>query len=346
MIQGSAASAFRSQYGDDRVRAMAFSSKKWSFHKCWCRWKYREAMREFLQAQARRAGRAQAGIVQTGGNLALRGVSREQGGTRHIAFRTTGGFTLIELLVVIAIIAILASMLLPALSKAKEKATQVHCMSNLKQLNLALFLYADDHESIFPGAASRGAYEPMKEDWIFFNVNRAVKDREFFENPKNSAIGPYIGSFTTNLFRCPADRDVMKRARDFAKNPKAGNPYLYSYSLTSVVDDSLSNRGISSVYAAGLPPLHFRSTSIRNPAKKPTLVEENGEEARGAVVDDGRFVPPGNILSGRHKYQTGVRTSAREYVDRGRATVAMADGHVEFVAPKYTLDPANYDPTR
>ncbi len=245
---------------------------------------------------------------------------------------------------VIAIIAILASMLLPALSRAKEKAHQVSCMNNLKQLNLALLLYADDHDGIFPGAASRGSYEPMKEDWIFFNVNRAVRDREFFENPRNSAIAPYIGSFNTNLFRCPADRDVLKRARDHARNPASGNPYLYSYSLTSVVDGV--NRGISSVYAVGLPPMHFRSSSIRNPARKPTLVEENGEAARGPVIDDGRFVPPGNILSGRHRYQTGVRTSAREYVERGRGTVAFADGHVEFVAPKYTLIADQYDPTR
>ncbi len=257
-----------------------------------------------------------------------------------------GGFTLIELLVVIAIIAILASMLLPALSRAKEKALQVQCLSNLKQLNLALLLYADDHDGIFPGAASKGSYEPMKEDWIFFNVNRAVANKEFFNNAKNSAIGPYIGSFTTNLFRCPGDRDVQKRARAYAKAPTSGNPYLYSYSLTSIVDDGLNNRGISSVYGAGAPPLHFRSTSIRNASRKPTFVEENGEEARGAVIDDGRFVAPGNLLSGRHKYQTGAKASPREYSDKGRGSVAFADGHVDYVAPKYTLDQDNYDPTR
>ncbi len=228
--------------------------------------------------------------------------------------RARGGFTLVELLVVIGIIALLVSILLPTLSRAREQANQVKCLSNLRQLTNAFIMYANDNKQVLPADADGGVFE---EDWIWWQSSR---------DQNQGAIQKYLSPvFNPAVYRCPSDRVDVHPA----------GAYAYSYTVNYFFCDYTA-------YHNKTPAI--RLSQIRNSTQKIFIVDESADS-----IDDGAWAPdrydpaatpPRNVLANRHE-RTLEKTSDPS---AGRGNVSYVDGHAEFIPRIESTQPAHYLP--
>lgn len=212
----------------------------------------------------------------------------------------SSGFTLIELLVVIAVIAILTALLLPALAQAKGRAHAVACMSNIKQLSLAWFLYADENDDYLVNNHGKPQTGSDRNTWANNVLDRSASDDNV--NPiylTGSLLGPYTGP-SAQIFKCPSDHSVSAagpRNRSVAMNAMVGDPGM----LTNVFNPTYVQ--------------YFKSSDITTPANIFVFLDENPR-----TINDGFFV---NHLD---KYEWGNLPGSYH---NNSANLSFADGHTE-----------------
>ncbi len=213
--------------------------------------------------------------------------------------RRRKAFTLIELLVVIAIIAILAAMLLPALTRAKVRAQSIACLSNAKQLQLAYELYSTDNLNLLMDNSVAGVASPGDQAWIKGNVQEYVAD--YVDHPSKGVLWPYNKSL--KLYQCPASKAFLVGA-GWGGTRISHNR---SYSVSVWLGSNLT------------PPdlIAKKYGMIRNPSKTSVFIEENQISIDNGAIGFNRTNVSGvwNLPANRHS---------------DACTFSFLDGHAEL----------------
>jgi len=270
-------------------------------------------------------------------------------------------FTLIELLVVIAIIAILAAMLLPALAKAKQKALQASCVSNLRQWGLAIQMYANDFASGIPhdGMDSSGTYSTgdSKQPNAWFNLLPdlvAEKPLSYYTSlttvsPSsaqiNSTILPFPGG-AAKIFNCPA---AQMLSGDFAQingdSPAAGADGFFSYVMN--IDLKRQTPGYANSDAYPYPQMP-KITNVSRPVDtvfmfdcvfSPTLEVVNGSPAYNSVNPAQRW----RNYASRHS-QGGDINFLDGHVGYYKTALVQAGGTMSGTAQEVAGSPLIWNP--